>query len=178
MKTFLLALWEVMEVVLIAVVTVFVIRTFLAQPFLVSGASMEPNFGSGNYLIIDEITYRFREPERGEVIVFRYPQNPSVFYIKRVIALPNEHITIQSGSVNIKDESGKEFELEEEYLNPVLRTSGSIFKTLGDDEYFVMGDNRNYSFDSRSWGALDKEYIVGLARLRLFPFTEVQAFTY
>ena len=95
MNIFLFAVWEVLEVVLVAVVTVFVIRTFLVQPFLVSGASMEPNFGNGNYLLIDEVSYRFREPERGEVVVFRYPDNPSVYYIKRLIGLPGEEIKVR-----------------------------------------------------------------------------------
>ena len=179
MKSFLLAVWEVLEVVLVAVVTVFLIRTYLMQPFLVSGASMEPNFGTGHYLIIDEVTYRFREPERGEVIVFRYPSNPSTYYIKRIVGLPGETITVQSGAVAIiNHEFPRGLTLKEDYLLPGVKTSGNISKKLGDTEYFVLGDNRNYSFDSRSWGPLDKKYVIGIARLRLLPITKAQAFSY
>jgi len=166
-------------VVLIAVVTVFLIRTFLIQPFLVSGASMEPNFGSGNYLIIDELTYRLREPERGEVVVFKYPNNPSTYYIKRIVGLPGEKVEIKEGSVYIfNSEHPDGLRLEEEYLPFNVNTSGSVSTSLSDSEYFVLGDNRSYSFDSRSWGSLQKKYIIGLARLRLLPINQVQAFSY
>lgn len=178
MRIFLLAIWEVLEVVLVAVITVFLIRSFLIQPFLVSGASMEPNFGSGNYLLIDELTYRFREPQRGEVIVFRYPENPSTYYIKRIIGLPGEKVEIQKGAVKIIEAGGGEFVLREDYLPPGIVTSGNKSVALGPVEYYMLGDNRNYSFDSRSWGPMDKKYIVGIARLRLFPVSQVQAFTY
>ncbi|OGY67739.1 MAG: signal peptidase I [Candidatus Zambryskibacteria bacterium RIFCSPLOWO2_01_FULL_45_43] len=177
MKAFLLALWEVAEVVIVAVIAVLIIRTFLIQPFLVSGASMEPNFNSGNYLIIDEITYSFREPKRGEVIVFRYPENPSTFYIKRVVGLPNEKVTIGKGIVSVVG-GNDAIVLDEPYLPAGLKTSGNISVTLSGSEYFVLGDNRNYSYDSRSWGALPKENIIGVARLRLYPLNRVQAFSY
>ena len=179
MKSFFLAVWEVLEVVVVAVVTVFVIRTFLIQPFLVSGASMEPNFSSGNYLIIDEITYQFREPRRGEVVVFRYPNNKSVYYIKRIIGLSGETVTVKNGSVMIYNQEYPDgLTLDETYLNQGLRTTGNFSKTLKPNEYFVLGDNRNYSFDSRSWGPLAKGYIIGIARLRLLPISRAQAFSY
>lgn len=164
---------------MIAVVTVFLIRNFLIQPFLVSGASMEPNFGSGNYLIIDEITYRFREPQRGEVVVFRYPGNPSTYYIKRLIGLPGEKVEIRDGSVYIANSDNPEgAALEENYLPPGLKTTGSSSVELSAGEYFVLGDNRNFSFDSRSWGKLPRENVIGLARLRLLPITQISAFSY
>ncbi|MBI4991744.1 MAG: signal peptidase I [Candidatus Harrisonbacteria bacterium] len=179
MKSFFLAVWEVLEVVVVAVVTVFLIRSFLIQPFLVSGASMEPTFGTGNYLIIDEITYRLREPKRGEVIVFKYPDNPSTYYIKRIVGLPGEKVEIKKGSVYIADnENLNGMLLEEEYLPVGLKTSGNLSTALSGEEYFVLGDNRNYSYDSRSWGTLPKKYIIGIARLRLLPITKVQAFAY
>ena len=179
MKSFLLAAWEVLEVVLVAVATVFLIRNFLMQPFLVSGASMEPNFNSGNYLIIDEVTYRLRPPQREEVIVFKYPDNPSVYYIKRIVGLPGEKVEIKNGSVYISNkENPNGFLFKEDYLPPGLKTSGNISKSLDDNEYFVLGDNRNYSYDSRSWGKLDKKFIIGIARLRLLPINKVQAFSY
>lgn len=165
MRQFLLFTWETLEMVIIAGVTVLVIRTFLAQPFLVSGASMSPNFSSGNYLIIDEITYRFNDPKRGDVIVFRYPNDLSTFYIKRIIGLPGDQVKIESGDIFINEQK-----IKEPYLNENNQTLGDVNLTLEDNRYFVMGDNRYHSFDSRSWGSLAGENIIGLTRLRLFPF--------
>ena len=177
MKQFLLAFWEVAEVILIAVVTVFFVRTFLMQPFLVSGASMEPNFSTGNYLLIDEVTYRLRVPERGEVVVFKYPNDPSVYYIKRIVGLPGERIIVKNGEIKIKNKEHPDgIKMDETYLNTNLKTLGDIDSTLDSDDYFVMGDNRSFSYDSRSWGALPKGNIVGIVRLRLFPINSVEAF--
>lgn len=179
MKAFLLATWEVAEIVLVSVVTVFLIRSFLIQPFLVSGASMEPNFASNNYLLIDEITYLLRDPQRGEVIVFRYPNDPSTYYIKRVIGLPGERVEVKGGSVYVFDQDGsKKMFSEENYLPSGLKTSGIASVQLGEKEYFVLGDNRNYSYDSRSWGKLGRDNIIGLARLRLLPVTQAKVFDY
>lgn len=179
MKHFLLAFWEVAEVILIAVVTVFFVRTFLMQPFLVSGASMEPNFSTGNYLLIDEVTYRLRAPERGEVVVFRYPNDPSVYYIKRIIGLPGDRVIVKDGNVEIINKENPEgFKIDETYLDQNLKTLGDIDSTLSNGDYFVMGDNRSFSYDSRSWGALPKDNIIGIVRLRLFPFNSVEAFNY
>lgn len=176
MKSFLYSIWETFEIVLVAVITVVIIRNFLIQPFLVSGASMEPNFSSGDYLLIDEITYRFREPERGEVAVFHYPGDESTYYIKRIIGLPGERLAITDGKIIIfNKEHPKGFNPEERYLPLGLGTSGKKEIVLKDSEYFVLGDNRNYSFDSRSWGNLQKAEIVGLVRLRLWPFNKVVA---
>lgn len=178
MKVFLLAIWEVVEVILVGVVTVFFIRNFLAQPFLVSGASMEPNFSSGNYLLIDEATYRFREPKRGEVIVFKYPNNPSVYYIKRIIGLPEERVVIKNSEVKIYNSKSPEgVIIKEGYLTDNVKTLHDMEITVGKNQYFVMGDNRNYSFDSREWGPLSKNNIIGLVRLRLLPITEAKVFT-
>lgn len=179
MKLFLLAFWEVAEVVLIAVVTVFAIRTFLMQPFLVSGASMEPNFDTGNYLLVDELTYRLRAPERDEVVVFKYPNDPSVFYIKRIIALPGERIVLNNGEIKIFNGQHPEgFIPDEFYLDKNLKTLGNMDVTLDKNDYFVMGDNRSFSYDSRSWGPLPKDNIVGIVRLRLFPIESIKAFNY
>ncbi len=155
---------------------VVAIRSFIVQPFLVSGASMEPNFSSNDYLLIDEVSYRFNEPERGDVIVFHYPGDESVYYIKRVIGLPGERLLISDGKVKIyNSKNSNGFILEEFYLPAGLKTSGNEEVTLKDGQYFVMGDNRNYSFDSRSWGSLQKSEIVGLVRLRLWPFNKAMA---
>lgn len=172
-KRILISLWEVLEVVLIAVATVFVIRTFLIQPFLVSGASMEPNFSDHNYLIIDRITYRLRAPERGEVVVFRYPNDPRTFFIKRIIGLPSERVVLRNGvlTAHPPGDGGAAVELREPYLADGAGTTGNFDVRLKDNEYFVLGDNRNFSFDSRNWGAVPREDIVGVVRLRLYPFT-------
>jgi signal peptidase I len=171
------SIWEIAEVVLISFVTVFIIRQFIVQPFLVSGASMEPNFQSGNYLLIDELTYRFREPERGEVIVFEYPQDPSTYFIKRIIGLPGDRVLVKDNKVFVYRD-GKPVELKEDYLPVEIRTSGKVDLKLGSDEYFVMGDNRYYSFDSRNWGAVQREEIIGLVRLRLFPITQAAYYSW
>ncbi|MBU4348489.1 signal peptidase I [Patescibacteria group bacterium] len=179
MKAFLLAFWEVAEIVLIAVVTVFFIRTFLMQPFLVSGASMEPSFSTGNYLLVDEISYRLGSPERNDVVVFQYPNDPSTYYIKRIIALPGERIVLKDSEITIINSQYSEgIILEESYLKSGLRTSGNIDVVLDEDDYFVMGDNRNVSYDSRSWGSLSKDNIVGIVRLRLFPIDSIKFFNY
>ncbi|MDO8602165.1 MAG: signal peptidase I [bacterium] len=177
MKKFFASIWEVAEVVLIALVTVFIIRTFVIQPFQVSGASMSPNFQDHNYLLIDEVTYNFfRKPERGEVVVFRYPGDKTSFFIKRVIGLPGEQVVIHGGKVTITEagENGKVFTLTESYLPAQTKTTGESTTKLAQDEYFVMGDNRNNSFDSRNWGPLHEEDITGIVRLRLYPFSEFE----
>jgi len=174
-KRFFANIWETAEIVIIALVTVLIIRTFIAQPFLVSGASMEPNFHNGNYLLVDEITYRFREPIRGEVIVFKYPGEQREYFIKRIIGLPGETLTLAESQITITSPEGTTTTLNERYLSNATRTFGEKVVTLGPDEYFVMGDNRGNSFDSRSWGPLEGSLIVGTARLRLFPFSQAGA---
>ncbi len=164
--------WEVIKVIIIAAVIVIPIRYFLFQPFFVRGQSMDPNFANGDYLIIDEITYRFRGPERGEVIVFRYPQDPSNRFIKRVIGLPGEEIKIKDGEITI---DGGDI-LDEKYLPDDLTTSGDIHIILENNEYFVLGDNRPYSFDSRRFGPLLEEFIIGRVYLRAWPFGSISKF--
>lgn len=183
LKQSLLFFWELFEIAVIALVSVFVIRTFVVQPFLVKGASMEPNFSNGDYLLVDEISTRLRLPERGEVVVFRFPQDPDIFYIKRVIGLPDETVVIRDNGVYIINEQYPEgFRLHESYVREggVTGEEEVSFK-LNDQEYLVMGDNRSYSYDSRVWGPVSQDKIVGLARLRLWPvqdFTLVEAPAY
>jgi len=178
MKSFFYAIWEIVEVAVIAIVSVLIIRNFLVQPFLVNGASMEPNFHNSDYLLVDEISYRFREPQRGEVVVFRYPGDERYYYIKRVIGLPGEEVEIKDGKVAIFNQDNPDgFILDESYLSESAITSGKGEKVkIGEGKYFVMGDNRGFSFDSRSWGLLDRKEIVGITRLRLWPFNKVMAF--
>jgi len=166
---------EILEVVVVSAFSVFIIRTFLFQPFLVSGASMEPNFSNGDYLLVDEISYRLREPQRGEVVVFEPPVGGH-YFIKRIIGLPNEKIKIQNGEITILNFKGGKILLKENYLPINVKTFGDLEITLKSDQYFVLGDNRNYSFDSRAWGSLSKNKIIGSAKLRVWPITTAMAF--
>ncbi len=162
--------WEIVRILLISLAIVVPIRYFIVQPFVVRGASMEPNFTDQEYLVVDEASYYFRPPARGEVIVFRYPRDTAEFFIKRIIGLPAEKVTIQKGRISITNAQYPEgFTLEEPYLDPALKTYPDIQKTLGPDEYFVLGDNRNASSDSRIWGILPKKLIVGRALLSAWP---------
>lgn len=177
MRKFFGSLLEVAEVAAIAIVAVLLIRTFLVQPFLVSGDSMVPTFQNGDYLLIDELTYRLREPQRGEVIVFRYPKDEKLFFIKRVIGLPGERVEIADGRITIiNSEHPQGFMLDETYISSTLETNGKEDITLAEGQYFVLGDNRSFSLDSRSWGPVFKPEIVGLVRLRLLPFSALTTF--
>lgn len=178
MKKFFLFIFEVVKVVIVSLAIIIPVRYFLIQPFFVRGASMEPNFNNGDYLIVDELSYRVREPERGEVIVFRYPLNPSSYYIKRIIGLPGETIEIKDSKVVIYN---KEFPNgiildESEYLKSGQATWGNVKMELEKDEYFVMGDNRNASSDSRRWGPVPKKYIIGRVWIRAWPFSHAAIF--
>lgn len=176
-KKILFSAFEVLEIAFVTIGTVFLVRTFLVQPFLVSGSSMVPNFENGDYLLIDELTYRFREPQRGEVSVFHYPGNESTYFIKRIIGLPGERVVVKDGKVSIYNSAHPEgFVLPEVYLPASTITSRAADTTLKEGEYFVLGDNRSYSFDSRDWGILRRGEIVGIARLRLWPLDAVKAF--
>lgn len=171
MKTFFSFIWELAKIIIIALVIVIPIRYLIFQPFFVKGQSMEPNFENGDYLIIDEITYKFRAPERGEVIVFKYPNDLSQRYIKRIIGLPGETVEIDNSQIEISNKEGNKTLLNEsEYLPSSIYTPGTIKFTLADGEYFVMGDNRPASSDSRRWGAVPRQDIVGRVLLRAFPF--------
>lgn len=163
--------WEIAKIILISIAIVLPIRYFIAQPFIVRGASMEPNFHDSEYLIIDEVSFYFREPLRGEVIVFRFPLNPRQFFIKRIVGLPGETVELVDGRVKItNDEFPEGFFLEEPYLVPPDRsTRPNLTITLGPEEYFVLGDNRDFSSDSRVWGELERKFIVGRALFRAWP---------
>ncbi len=174
-KKFLSFIFELVKIAVIAFVIVAPIRYFLFQPFIVSGASMAPNFATGDYLIVDEISYRFSTPQRGDVVVFDasfIPDYSGQRFIKRVVGLPGETVSVINGLVQIiKD--GNVAVLNEEYLPSDLETLGDEEITLGENEYFVMGDNRAYSYDSRMWGVVPGKYIIGKAFLRIFPITSL-----
>lgn len=164
---------DIVRFAIIAILIVVPIRYFIASPFLVSGASMDDTFHNGEYLIVDQVSYYFEKPARGDVVVFRYPRDPSKFFIKRVIGVPGDTITIENGTVTIRNEAHPNgFILEEPYID-FMDPAPPFTETLNDREYFVMGDNRNESSDSRSWGVLQEERIVGRAFVRLFPPSEI-----
>lgn len=168
---------EIAKIVVVALAIVLPIRFFLFQPFFVKGESMEPNFENGDYLIIDEISYRFREPKRGEVIVFKYPQNESQLFIKRIIGLPEEKIEISDNVIKVTKKDGQLLDLKESsYLPSSIQTSGNISITLNSTSYFVLGDNRQFSFDSRRFGVVDKNEIIGRVFLRAWPFSSLGLF--
>ncbi|MBI2640801.1 MAG: signal peptidase I [Candidatus Sungbacteria bacterium] len=166
--------WEIAKVLLVSLVIVLPIRYFLVQPFIVRGASMEPNFENREYLIVDEASYYFRAPKRGEAIVFRYPKDPRQFFIKRIIGLPGERVEVKDGQVRIINQDFPDgLILEESYLEPLERlTYPDISADLGSDQFFVLGDNRDASSDSRVWGPLEKRFITGRALLRAWPLRQ------
>ncbi len=167
---------ELVKFAVIAMIIVFPIRLFIAQPFIVSGASMEPTFQNGQYLIVDEITYRLDNPQRGDVIIFRYPRDPSKFFIKRIIALPGETLKIDGRTITIVNAAHPDGMVLNEPYVAKMDKDAFVNETLGNDEYFVMGDNRDASSDSRVWGVLKRDLIVGRAFLRLLPILDAGVF--
>jgi len=166
---------ELVKIAVIAFIIVAPIRYFLFQPFIVSGASMAPNFETGDYLIVDEISYRLSAPQRGDVIIFdaSFIQGyKGQRFIKRVIGLPGETVNITNGKVEVVKD-GKTTVLDEKYLPNDLQTYGDTSTTLKSDQYFVLGDNRQYSYDSRMWGVVHKNNIIGKALLRVLPITNI-----
>lgn len=160
---------DLLRFAFITLLIVIPIRMFIAQPFIVNGESMLPTFENGDYLIIDEVSYLKNEPKRGEVIVFHFPTDHSRYLIKRIIGLPGETIQLQGDSVTITKADGEIVELDETYTN-----NGASYGTWTlEEEYFVMGDNRGASSDSRSWGPLAKKEIVGKTLVRLFPISNI-----
>jgi len=179
LKNFFSFVFELIKIIVISLVIIIPIRYFLIQPFYVKGASMEPNFHDHEYLIIDEITYRFNDPVRGDIIVFRYPRNPQEFFIKRLIGLPGEEIQIASGNITIfNSENPEGMVLDEHYLPEDIKTYGLSEEKveLEEDEYFVLGDNRNSSKDSRSFGPVNESYITGRVIFRGWPFNRIELF--
>ena len=169
---------ETIKIVVISLIVIVAIRTYVMQPFFVSGKSMEPNFHDGDYLIVDEISYRLDEPKRGDVIIFRYPKNTKEFFIKRIIGLPGERVEIEDSRITIYNNENQEGIMLDEniYIPLETKTTGSYDTILKDDEYYVLGDNRNASADSRIWGVLEEHFIVGKAWVRAWPVGDFSVF--
>ena len=175
---------ELFNFALIVIFVVLPIRLFIAQPFVVVGTSMEPTFINNDYLIVDELTYKLETPKRGDVTVFKFDETTaqkaqtvpgeqgSKYFIKRIIGLPGETVDIRNGKVtitNTKNPNG--FVLDETYVKELPDNIMTI--TLGKNEYFVMGDNRQVSYDSRTWGPLKGDKIVGKVFVRLLPTSKI-----
>ena len=172
-KEFLKNAWDLVKFAAIALAIVIPIRLFIAQPFVVSGESMFPTFHDKEYLIVDEVSYLLNKENRGDVVVFRYPNDPKRFFIKRIVGMPNEKIVINNGKVTIiNKENPNGFTINEPYIDEAFQTTASY--TTGNDEYFVMGDNRNRSSDSRVWGTVPKKLMIGHAFLRLLPVKSLE----
>lgn len=189
-------IFEIIKVVVLAFLIIVPIRVFLFQPFFVQGASMEPTFENNEYLIVNEFGYKktpvnigseniftvspFKNLERKDVIVFRYPKNRSQFFIKRIIGLPGEKIELKEGRITVYNNDFSEgFVLDEsDYLDESVKTLGSVSMVLKEDEYFVMGDNRMFSSDSRSWGPIKKSDVIGKILLRAWPLTRIDFFDF
>ncbi|MFA9262563.1 MAG: signal peptidase I [Undibacterium sp.] len=180
-------LMEMVKVLALAALVIIPIRAFLFQPFFVQGSSMEPNFDDGEYLVVSEFGYKytkipvvnmevhpFRELVRQEPVVFRFPKDPKQFFIKRVIGLPGESVEIKKGKVYIYNKIHPDgYELDESaYLDPALKTSDLPKTAVGESEYFVMGDNRTFSYDSRAFGPIEKTAVIGEVLLRAWPISE------
>lgn len=163
---------ELIKFAVIAALIVIPIRTYIAQPFIVSGNSMIPTFHDQEYLIVDEISYHLRDPYRGEVIVFKYPKDTSKYFIKRVIGLPGETIKLKGNEITIVNNEHKDgFVLDQSYIQN--KSSDSFEISLKENQYYVMGDNRIASSDSRAWGPLERHFIVGRALVRVLPFSKI-----
>lgn len=169
---------EMVRVVVISLAIILPVRYFLIQPFYVKGASMEPTYNDHEYLIINEIAYRLREPARGEVVVFRYPNDPRQYFIKRVVGVPGETVVVSAGRVKILSADRPEgwYLDESEYLPPDTFVAGERRVSLGAAEYYVLGDNRGSSLDSRSFGPVPRRFIVGRVWLRGWPIDKAEVF--
>lgn len=168
---------ELFKVLILGAFAVVAIRYFIFKPFVVKGASMEPNFHEKEYLIIDEVSYRLREPHRADIVVLR---NQGVddrdYFLKRIIGLPGERVVISSGRVrvfNVENPGGMYLD-ESLYLAPSVLTFGEIDVTLAEDMYYVLGDNRPASLDSRRIGPVPRKDIVGRAFFRGWPLARIE----
>jgi signal peptidase I len=163
---------ELLKFIFLAAVIVIPVRLFVAEPFIVSGSSMVPTFQNGQYLIVDELTYRFEAPQRGDVIVFHYPKDTSEFFIKRIVGLPGETVNITATGISVTETNGNTITLDESYV--VNKGNGPpATYVVPAGEYFMMGDNRPESSDSRAWGYLPQNEIVGRVLFRLLPVTSI-----
>lgn len=173
--SFLISFFDFIKTIAVIVVLAFIIRVFVIQPFIVEGESMEPTFQTKDYLITEKVSYRFRPPQRGEVVIFNPPDRSTENYIKRIIGLPGDQIEIREGNIYVNKQK-----LIEPYLTNIDKTlvaqKEGYTTILKDDEYFVMGDNRSHSRDSREIGSIPKQNVVSKVWFRLLPLDHISAF--
>ena len=166
-------IWEGIKSLVPIIIIVLFIRTFIAQPFIVSGESMYPTFHNKEYLIVDELSYRLGDPKHGDVVVLRYPLEEKRFFIKRLIGMPGDTITFRAGKVFITQPGQEIRQIDEPYYTGNTIPGNETVIVLKEKEYFVMGDNRMYSSDSRAWGILPERDLIGRAVVRLFPLSKI-----
>ncbi|MDH4358605.1 MAG: signal peptidase I [Candidatus Berkelbacteria bacterium] len=165
---------DFIKTVALIIIIAFAIRVFAVQPFIVEGQSMEPMFKNNDYLITEKILYRLKDPARGDVVIFHPPENPSINYIKRVIGLPGDVIEIKDGKVFVNSQALSESYVDSSTLLNLKSPQAPI--TLKSGEYYVLGDNRNHSRDSREIGAIPKQNIVSRIWFRLLPPSSIRIF--
>lgn len=176
LKNILLNALETIKTLAIVIIVAFVLKTYLIQTFVIDGQSMEPNFHQNEYLLVDKLSYRLAEPRRGDVIVFIPPEEPTKNYIKRIIGLPGDHVEIQGGEIFVND-----IKINEPYIKDKLTISSVVAEydiKLKSGSYFVLGDNRNNSKDSRSIGPIPEKNIIGRTFIVLFPFKNTRLVTH
>jgi len=163
------AFWELLHDLSVAVLFCFFLITFVAQAFRVQGTSMLPLLEDSERIVVNKLGYRFHPIERGDVVVFWYPRDPAVSFIKRVVGLPGDTVEIRSGTVWVNGIAAKE-----DYLAPAYRDDESYRPVhVPKGYYYVLGDHRNSSNDSRSWGEVPEKYIYGKAFFRFWPLSKV-----
>lgn len=171
------ALWEIFKTISIILLAALFIRSLVVQPFFVDGQSMEPSFRESDYLLVNQMSYRWGTPKRGDVIVFKAPPEPSENYIKRIIGAPNDTVELKNGRFRVTLPGKQPIEIKEDYIAPGITTLPESDQTvwrLQENEYFVAGDNRepNKSSDSRQWGPVTRDAIIGKVALRVYPLAD------
>lgn len=167
------AVFDFLQSIVVLLAIMVMIYLFVMSPQEISGASMEPNFHNGEYILTNKVEYKLHDPQRGDVVIFKSPRNPQIDYIKRVIGVPGDHIRLSRETLFINDKT-----LLESYIPNTTMTYGGTF--LGENQeiivppgkYFVLGDNRQHSSDSREFGPVAKEEFIGKAFMRYWPFSE------
>ncbi len=168
---------ETIKFIVVLLIIVVPFRMFIAQPFIVSGSSMDPTFADNQYLIVDEISYLLGNIKRGDVVIFHPPENPDLYYIKRIIGLPNERVVIKNNQTIIYNESNLNgIVLDDNFIHKSTSCQTYCDVQLKDNEYYMMGDNRTNSKDSRVIGPVSKDFLVGRALIRLYPFNTISLF--
>lgn len=174
-NSFFSVLFEIIKTIVVVGILALLLRVYIIQPFIVEGLSMSPTLDNNDYLLVDKLSYRLHEPQRGDVIVFKYPKDERFNYIKRIIGLPGETIRITKNNVMITNKQNPNgLILHENYIKdidgPLINNGRKVIAVdIPQGQYFVMGDNRQGSSDSREWGLLPKKEILGRSLVRLFP---------